>query len=144
MAITKFTRPTLDLLTADVMHAIAQVAQKHGIDVQKGRGTFGDNNFTMKLEFSVMGDDGKAVTRESADFKRYADAYGLDADDLGKVFRVSGHDYRIVGLSTKAKKYPILADRTNGDGTYKFPADTVKLALSKGSSRFISSRGLAK
>lgn len=130
--IQKFHRSNLDNIADDAMTALQAVADKYDIDIQKGRGTYSDTNYTLKIEMSVKDKTGQVITREARDFKSFADAYGLQSDDLGKTFPASGRTFEIVGLSTKAKKYPILAKDVNTGGTYKFPATRVATALAKG------------
>lgn len=118
MKVDQFDRGILSAIDADVIEALKPVAEKYGIDISKGRGTFSNTNFTMKIEMSVVGDDGNAVTKEVRDYQSYAHLYDLSPEWLGKTFMNNGREFKICGLSMKAKKYPVLAE-CDGD-TYKF------------------------
>lgn len=110
-------------ISADVQQALAAVAEKHGVAFKLGRGTFDGLTFNLKVEFTAQRADG--ATRESEDFKRYADMYGFEADDLGKVVTINRKDYRIVGLLTKRTKYNVLVEPVTGGKAVLFPHDAV-------------------
>ena len=88
---------------------------------------------TIKVEMSATNSDGSVETKEARDFRRYAGRYGLDPDDLGKTFQTyNGTKYEIIGLNTRAKKYPICCLRADGK-RYKLTAQEVTGALARAS-----------
>lgn len=102
------------------------------VHVERRRTTYSPGNCTTKFQFAQVTEDG-AMTKERQDFESYAGSYGLDPDDFGAEFTTfRGDTYRIIGLNTRARKYPIVAEKVgNGGGRYKFPAEQVKNALER-------------
>ncbi len=98
-----------------------------GFSVRMGNASFTENNVTFKLEISVVGQDGTVLSKEAENFKRHAIFFGLKDVELGRSFRVMGHDYVIAGLLPKSKQYPIIGER-NGK-RFKFDVETVKRTL---------------
>ena len=98
--------------------------------VHIGNATFSENNVTFKVTVSVVGEDGKAITKEAEDFQHYAFRYGLKAEDLGRKFKRWGGDtYEIIGAKPRSRKYPILARQVATGKVYKFTAQEIKLLL---------------
>ena len=52
--------------------ALSAVAERHGISIKVGHGTYAGTNGAFKLELATIGDDGTANTKERSDFIRYA------------------------------------------------------------------------
>lgn len=128
MAIKSFDRDTLRTLSAEIEAALQAVARKNGVSLKVGRGQFSPQNFTLKVEGSLLEDGGEAVTKEKNDFNRYATTFGLKPEDLGRRFVFRGQPYGIVGLKLSSRKYPILGKSRSGK-VYKFQAEDVRLAL---------------
>lgn len=128
--INQFDRTNLRALQADIDAALAAMAEKHGIQIKAGGASFGATAATFKVELAVIGDGGVAKTRHATEFELFASSYGLAPTDLGREFTYKGNGYKITGLSTKSRRFPVEASRTDGR-TFKFPAELVKLALSK-------------
>ena len=88
---------------------------------------------SMKIEMSATNSDGSVETKGARDFSKYAVRYGLDPDDLGKTFQTfAGTEYEIIGLNTRARKYPINCRRTDGK-RYKLTAREVIGSLARAS-----------
>lgn len=122
-----FDKTTLKNIRDDINKALAAVGVKYGLQLEAGNCTYGDSNFTIKLNASRINSDGTVETQQVSDFKRYCGMYGLQASDLGKTFRSNGNTYVLSGLNPKATKMPILAHKLgNPDARYKFHMDAVR------------------
>lgn len=130
MKIKSFDRTNVRLLSQEIEATLKTLAEKYGITLKTGRGTFRSDNFTLKLEAAVIGDNGQAVTKEVSEFQNYAALLGLQPDDLGKPFTLRGQTYIITGAKLSSRKYPVLAKNTNGK-VYKFTAEDVKRGLGR-------------
>jgi|TARA_R110002051_G_scaffold11327_1_gene41354 hypothetical protein len=128
MKVKEIDRNLLEKVRDEISHCLEPIGEKHGIELKLGRCSYSSGNFTMKLEGSLVGDDGVVLTKEAEDFKKYAHWHGLEPEDLGKTFVQAHVVYTITGLKTRARKYPITAKASNG-GSYKFAADSVKRLL---------------
>jgi len=65
----------------------------------------------------------------SKDWDIYCRRYGFEPEHLGKIFHLGKNSYKITGLKTANRKYPILADSLINGKSYKFEAAAVKMAL---------------
>lgn len=129
MKVTEMTRATIELIDADIKAALEPLAEKFGIDVNVRGGTFNNDNFTAKVTFSVISEDGQVMTKEAKAFKDYAFRHGIDKDALFTVFGHKGKLYEIIGFSPRASKYPVLAKSLRDGDTYKFPVKLVAAAV---------------
>jgi hypothetical protein len=115
------------------MRAFLEVAltgfEEHfGVAINLGTFRFDETNAKVPLEISVVSEGGEVITKEHENFKRYAASYGLRPEWLGKEFSSNGYTFAVTGLSTRAKKYNVLAKRSDGQG-FKFAPDRVKLLM---------------
>jgi len=105
---------------------LQKVADKYGLVVQSGGGTFTSTSFRFKVEFAVVDDSGVAQSRDATHFERYCTLYGLKPEDLGREFVYRGSKYTIVGLSSRSRKFPILTTQEGrGAGQVKFTKQLV-------------------
>lgn len=119
---------TCKLLGLEIQATLQSLADKHGISIQYGGGSYDSSNATLKLKISVKDESGQVITREAKDFKNFAAFYGLKSEDFGKSFIMSGHTYEICGLAAKSRTYPILAKRADGK-VFKFGGQMVSRLL---------------
>lgn len=92
-------------------------------------GKYNDTSYTMKIEIAMVGEDGKANTTFSTDFKDMATAFGLQPSDLGRRFMFRGNIYEVSGCKPSSYKFPIIANRVCDGKSFKFSAEQVKRAL---------------
>ncbi len=107
---------------AAVEEALTEVAEKYGLTVQVRGGTFDATSFKPKVEFST-------ANAAEDEFRTYAEIYGLEGDDFGRVFTTGGKTFAISGLAPRNRTRPILATEVGTDRTYKFTVDGIKKAL---------------
>ncbi len=95
-------------------------------------GSYSATACAIKLEVSELSDDGVAKTPERAAFVQTAHLYGLSPNDLDAEFTANdGTVYKIVGLSPRKRKYPIVAERQPDGKMYKFGQETVVRLLAQ-------------
>lgn len=120
------TKKQVVQLRAKLQGMFDEFEQLFGWRIKLGNCTYLDvANF--KLTASLLQPDGSAISKEEADFKRYAAKYGLEGQ-LGKTFAYQGKHYKITGAKPGNRKSPILAQRTDGR-MFKFPAEAVRRFL---------------
>lgn len=130
LTITTLDRAALRAFTAAALAALAPLAEQYGVVLSNAGGHFGGATGDMKIGIRVK----DAAPREMSEFAAYAHIYGLAESDLGATFHFNGNTYRVAGLKGSSRKYPILAQRSDGK-TFKFPASTVKAMLAMERSR---------
>jgi len=129
MKITQFNRTACRMLGDAIEQALQEVAEEYGVSIKRKGGSFMPSNYTIKLEASVVTNDGIVLSREVENFKNYCHDYNLEQGDLYRVFTVNGANYRLKGLSTRSGKFPILAVSLKNGKTYKLPERMVQKAL---------------
>lgn len=100
-------------------------AADNGLHVEVRGGTYADSSYSMKVEWSVVSEDGVINTRAMLDWKRYAAMYDLDPEWLGAEFMSRGISFTVCGFSPRSRKYPVLAKRADGK-TFKFTPVALK------------------
>ena len=115
-------KESVTILNTEVAKAMAEIAEKHGLKIKKGSGTFDPSAgmFTPKFSFICETEDGIP-----SDFVQYAPMFGLKAEDFGKVFESNGSKFSICGIKPRATKYPILAKKVGTNNIYKFDSDKI-------------------
>lgn len=113
-----FNKSNLKTLRVDITAALDEVAKKHGIDLSIGNISFSANEFTTKL--TAKGSDNKTENAEM-DFQRGAIRIGIKSEAYGKHFTLGGDTFKLVGINTRAKKYPLLGINGANGKTYKLP-----------------------
>jgi hypothetical protein len=128
--IAKLDKVVLKVIRSELDAAIATVASKHGIALRIGSARFDESSATFKLEVAVKRVDGTVISRERADFTRYADMYNLDPAWLDGIFQLNGQTFKITGLAVKRRKRPVNASDPTGKG-YIFSVETIKQLMGK-------------
>ena len=122
----KITRENIRTLKREVEEALQPLADKHGISITMGRGSFNATNATLKVEVATKDEDGVSVSREAEQWTHFAPRYGIAPDAVGKTVR-GGLDqtFTIIGWNSRAKRYPVIAQCNATQKRYKLPASLV-------------------
>ena len=132
MKITQFDKPTCKTIGMAMEQALQKVGEEFGVSIKRKSGSFTHTNFTIKIEASVVGQNGVVLSREANNFKSYCGMYNLKPSDLGRTFTSDdGTTYKVTGLSTRSDKYPILAESLKNGRVYKLPERMVQRGLGK-------------
>jgi hypothetical protein len=131
--ITSFNKQNLRALFAEVEKALAPLAEKHGLKLERKHCSFRDDELPVAFKFITVKIDanGNAMDTRAKDFIKYASLYGLSEKDFLAEFTSNGDRFRITGFKPKARKYPVLAENVRTGKTYKFPVERVKAALAQ-------------
>ncbi len=122
MKIDQLDRETLRIVRKRMEAALAPL-EEIGVHAKVGHISYQNQNATVKVEISIIGEGGEIVTKEATAYDLYREMRGLP--ERGTTFRSRGHTYTITGLKPRSSKYPIMVTRMDGK-TFKFPAETVK------------------
>jgi len=123
--ISTFDRQSCRHLSDDITAAIQSVAKKYGVSLQYGGGTYNEATATLKISAVVANSNGKIQTKGEADWKRYHNMFGLKANILGTKINYAGEQYKIVGLSPRSRRFPVLVERVSNGKRYKLPTSAV-------------------
>jgi hypothetical protein len=127
----KIGKTAAQTLIAECKAALKGVVDAHDLELQTKTARYTDSQVTIRfiLRTKVMDDDGNRISPEATAFKTKAWVYGLKPTDLGKEFVSNGKTFKITGLISRRKKYPIQATCIETGRGFKFGASQVAAAL---------------
>lgn len=129
--ITSFDRQTVADLHEEIAKALAPIAERHGLTIDRKRCTFGSTEMPVAFELRVkaLDDDGTELSKAGLDFKKHASRWGLDPNLLGAVFTFDGDQFEITGLRPRARKRPVIGRKVSSGKEYVFTAGAVTAGL---------------
>jgi hypothetical protein len=121
-----FDKDNVRELKNDIEGALGVVAAKHDITFTMGGIRYGVDTVRLTIDGTDNSTPGENIYEK--DFLNYCEQYGLSKDDLGATFMSpqSGDLYKITGLKTRNRKYPILAEKVSTGKGFKFSAELVR------------------
>ena len=127
MTIDSVDRSTVKMILEDAREALASVADKHGVVLERKHCTYSSTEIPVAFKFVVpeRTEDGEAIDPKETEFRRLAQRFGLEPDDYGRLFKTYNGVYRVSGIKPRGKKYNVLGDHINSGKTYKFPSSAV-------------------
>lgn len=112
-------RDAVNTIDAEVLAALQEVGKKLGVSIRLDGGRFGPDRYSMKIAISPLTGSGKAAI--PLNFIQDARRLGVDPSCWGKKFTHLGVNYKVTGIKTRNRKYPILATRLNDGTSMKLP-----------------------
>jgi len=127
---TQINRAEIKMLAEEIEQAVQGIAERYGIEIKRGNSTYDadGNHATVKINVSVIGENGEAVSPDAGAFEQYSQYDGIPADALNKRFGM----YTFVGYKPRNRKYPYLVTIGGKQGTYKIPASKAKAIYDAG------------
>ena len=132
--------PTIDWKLAnnvrdDVKAALTVIANKHGLRLDLTTSRTRHSSLEVKVPFVMRviqtDETGKVLEPGEKEFRWLAKTYGLEPDDFGTAFKSGRYSYRITGIKTSRRKYPISVERVHDNKGYKFTKNQVLRALGR-------------
>lgn len=106
-----FDSKTLDTLRSELQKVINEYTNDTGLSIRVGNMKYSSDTIEIKLIGAIVSDgSNNKYAKEAADFRKYANLYGLNVNHLGQTFS----DYTILGLVPSRRKYPILCEKNGG------------------------------
>lgn len=103
----KFTKADCKAISEDIQRVLEAVANKHGVKLVMGSGSFSEFSFTKKVEFRIEGEQGEDKEAE-AKYRRNAHALGLKPEWFGVEFDDAyGNRLKVVGINTRRRANPV-------------------------------------
>jgi len=129
----KFDKSNVEAVRREVMDAVKMVLAKRGIDPAYMGGRYSAEKFSLKIDLNIMAESttGEAMP---ASFPKDAARVGIPSNCFGKEFDLRGIRYRVCGVKTRNRKYPVIATALSGPKRgydYKLDAYSVSRALSR-------------
>jgi hypothetical protein len=131
MGMEKIDKTAAKQLISECKAALQGVVDTHDLELQAKTARYTGTQMTFRfiLRTKTTDDDGNQITPEATAFKTKAWVYGLKPTDLGKEFISNGKTFKITGLISRRKKYPIQATCVETGRGFKFGASQVVAAL---------------
>ena len=130
----RFTATEARTVGAEINAAVAEVLARHGLKAGPHRVMYGDT-LTYKVEISRPEIDENGFDRGSPHAREWLtlggyeirQAFGYDTEPpftaeqaLGCEFTSGGRRFRLTGMNSKARKFPLLGEEIGTGRTYKF------------------------
>ena len=131
--IEKFDKTNLKQMREVINNALLLVSDNYNVELKIGRINFEPKGFSTKLEVNLV-IDGQVQTKEARDFESLANLYGCKFP-LGFEFNQGSNPtpkhFKVIGLKTRSRKYPIQCKDVNSDDIYGFKIDWVNVEYEK-------------
>ena len=81
--------------------------------------------------YSGCGEEGGKEASEKSNWDRCCHLYGCDPEDFGAIIKVHGKRFELIGLNTRAPKYPFKAKECSSGSPFKLPKSMVQKGLTE-------------
>ncbi len=113
-----FNRKEVESLRDEIQNALEQIAKKHNLDFTFPSIRFG-TDLNVKINFAKIESNKHGnfvMTKDAKTFLDKAEDMGLRKDCLNETYPYKGKKYKILGYSTRARKFPIqILETTNNE-----------------------------
>ncbi len=127
--VTAITKPFLRDARVEMMVALREFGERHGLVVTVGNASFipgVGGSATFKVELATKTADGVVNTKEMIAFQQHATLFGLKPEHLGTQFTWQSSRFQLAGLAPRSAKYPLLATKLADGKMYKLPLAAVE------------------
>lgn len=108
--ITKIDRQTCKRLRPLIDSHLATLGHNLGLKIEAGNATYDPAGFvTFKVKCQLEGFDA-----DKHDWDQNCWQFNLQEDHFGAEIAYGGNRYKLVGISPRSRKYPIIAERLEG------------------------------
>lgn len=108
-------------LAEDIQNALKEVGDKHGVQIETGRGTY--NSSSLKIQLHCNVGDSKTEA-EKTQFNIFAPRFGFKPEDYKRSFTVDNKTYQLVGFAPRSRKYQLVGRAKNGT-EYRFTRSVI-------------------
>lgn len=121
MSVFMFDKPRAKRIHDELNEVLRAFAEKNGLEFQPSSARFGTFEFSKKVQFKVKSEAAQVTAEIDArnDFRLNAFKFGYDSKLFGKVVKISGTEYKVVGVNTRSRKQPIKLQRVSDSRSFK-------------------------
>ena len=109
--INQFNRSTVNKFHKEFTQLAKQLAEKHGVELSKDRGSYQNSCLKLNLEFHVVNESGFSK-KEVDNRNRYVPMYGMKKEWLRKTFVDKEKQMSIIGWDSRKQKIEIIRTRS--------------------------------
>jgi len=129
MILANFDKNTLVIFRRKLEEMFDQFQQDTGVKLKIGTIRYDDRTLRTTLEGCTETVDGTGDTFEKITWDRCCGRYGLKPEHFGQTIDLGfGRKYKLVGIKSRNRKYPILAQKDDGK-RYKLTSADVRQGL---------------
>lgn len=110
--INEFTPANQAWLEIELKNTLKDLLAKNGLTVEVTR--ISSTPQVMKISFEIEATSVEGKTGRQADFEKYAPMFGLLPEHFGKMIRLQGSVYKIVGIRPNAHKNNVYIESARG------------------------------
>jgi len=126
--IKSFDKRNVERVRAEVLASVEAVMHKYGVKTSYKGGRYSPERFSLNIDLDILAESSSGEEMP-ASFPRDAVRVGLPSDCYGKVCVLRGLRYKITGIKTRNRKYPVLATSLADGRQYKLPVASVRAGL---------------
>lgn len=104
MQVTRMDRATAEMFSAEILAALAPLAEKYGVEFGRGHGTYSPVEFKLPVLVKVKGDGPISLADLAAIPVQYR-------EKVGYIYPAHDGDYTFVGWKPKARTRPAIFER---------------------------------
>lgn len=128
--IESFNPANLRLLRQLLEKHLAAVEAEVGVKVVVGGARYSDSTVTFKVDLNIVAENGVVHDRYRDEYTQLARIYGLDPEWIDREFTDrTGTKFRISGLNTRKRKFPVIVARVTDGKKFLYNIDTIRFAL---------------
>tara|TARA_R110000824_G_scaffold15635_2_gene65623 strand:+ start:3198 stop:3599 length:402 start_codon:yes stop_codon:yes gene_type:complete len=126
----EITKSNLKIFRQDFKNTVESLQKEYGVTIDMKNITYNDEDFHFTVEVT-NGDKAEAERNKFiAALKRNSWKYpALNNDSYGKDITINLVTCKIVGIKSRASKYPIVAIKETDGKRYRYTYETIKNAL---------------
>jgi len=125
--INNFDRNSLAEMREAINNRLSFLELDYNIKIKLANISYSEKHFTAKVNCDLVV-DGEVVSPYATDFEEYKDLWNLNFPlgfEFSQGFGASEDTFKVVGLKTRNRKYPILAENLRTKKRYKFSVSSV-------------------
>lgn len=129
MIFTKFDKTNLSTFRQKFDKMLSDFHQETGVALKIGNIRYDENSFRTTLQGFVQSVSGDGPTPDKIEWDRVCVRYGLKPEHFGETIDLGfGRSYKLVGIKSRNRKYPIIGEKDNGQ-RYKLTLQDAKTGL---------------
>ena len=121
----EFNRDTVKQFRELLNKHLQTFEEETGVRVELGNIRFTSMSLTSKVSATIL-KNGSTEEADRIKFDRDSFKVGCSRDLYGKQFRWEGVLYKVTGIKTRSRKYPLICEDVEYGLQYKFPVHLVE------------------
>ena len=119
-----FTKENLNDIRHDITHILSGYGNTNNVKFKLGNITYDSNSFRVTLK-AFSSEDGTVDTGK-IEFEKYCYKFYVPKDWYGKNFLLRNEEYKIVGIKSRARKYPVVIQNIKTGNRKSINADFLR------------------